>query len=160
MTKNQHVLDPAINYLHHALPDYSDIPSASCLLRRLLSAASRCYSDSPETIPALALVADTALTEVGLQLPDYTVERFMAMCKAEYDRAHKKHNGLTPYHKSLNDSTRLIVLTEEIGEVARALTYDEGDPDNLVEELVQVATMALAWLARALEDAQAYKEAR
>lgn len=39
---------------------------------------------------------------------------------------------------------RLAVLTEELGEVAKAICDEEGD-DRLLEELVQVAAVALRW---------------
>lgn len=38
---------------------------------------------------------------------------------------------------------KLVVLTEEVGEVARALL--EGDDAKLWEELIQVAAVAVAW---------------
>ncbi|MCA1624181.1 MAG: hypothetical protein LC778_10340 [Acidobacteria bacterium] len=43
------------------------------------------------------------------------------------------------------DDERFNDLIEEIGEVARARTYDEGDTDKLVKELIQVAAIAAAW---------------
>jgi NTP pyrophosphatase (non-canonical NTP hydrolase) len=39
---------------------------------------------------------------------------------------------------------RLAILTEEVGEVARAMCDDEGDK-RLLEELVQVGAVALRW---------------
>lgn len=39
---------------------------------------------------------------------------------------------------------RLAILTEEVGEVARAIL--EEDEDNLTEEITQVAAVAVAWL--------------
>jgi NTP pyrophosphatase (non-canonical NTP hydrolase) len=47
--------------------------------------------------------------------------------------------------------TKVAVLTEECGEVARAVL--DGDPANLRTELVQVAAVALAWL-ESLGDAE------
>lgn len=41
-------------------------------------------------------------------------------------------------------SAKYCVLAEEVGEVARAL--NDGNPDNLKDELVQVAAVCLAWL--------------
>jgi NTP pyrophosphatase (non-canonical NTP hydrolase) len=41
------------------------------------------------------------------------------------------------------DVMRLAALTEEVGEVARAV--HDGDVENLRAELVQVAGVALAW---------------
>lgn len=40
--------------------------------------------------------------------------------------------------------TKSMVLTEECGEVARAVL--DGDTDSLRQELVQVAAVAVAWL--------------
>lgn len=54
-----------------------------------------------------------------------------------------EHTPLNPA-KDLRDS--YVILAEEVGETARALTRDEGNADNLQSELIQVATMALAML--------------
>lgn len=66
---------------------------------------------------------------------------------AEMSKAVAKHGGMqTPAGGALSDNECLVILVEEIGEVARAMTYDEGDPGNLDKEILQVGTMALAWL--------------
>lgn len=39
---------------------------------------------------------------------------------------------------------RYPILAEEVGEVARAM--NDGDDENMKEELVQVAALAVAWL--------------
>lgn len=73
---------------------------------------------------------------------------------AEIQRAHDKHGPESMASPRLQQGTRLAILVEEVGEVARAMTYDEGDEANLREELVQVAAMALSWLyALAVEEA-------
>jgi len=41
-------------------------------------------------------------------------------------------------------STKSMVLSEECGEVSRAVL--DGDDDNLKTELIQVAAVAVAWL--------------
>lgn len=42
---------------------------------------------------------------------------------------------------------RLAVLTEEVGEVASAYqSFKAGKPDNLADELTQVAAVCVAWL--------------
>lgn len=65
----------------------------------------------------------------------------------EMAKAVVKHGGMqTPAGGTLSDEECLVILVEEIGEVARAMTYDEGDPAKMDAELVQVGTMALAWL--------------
>lgn len=63
-------------------------------------------------------------------------------------RGVKKHGARAMiYDTPENDDLhRLSVVFEEAGEVARALTYDNGSTENLEEELLQLGTMALAWL--------------
>lgn len=51
----------------------------------------------------------------------------------------------TPLNPNRSDVDNLPILVEEIGEVARAMTYDEGSNDALVKELLQTAAMALSW---------------
>lgn len=67
----------------------------------------------------------------------------------EFDRAHAKHQGITPLHPSMSDDDRAAILMEEVGEVARACTPDArtevGHAGELAAELIQVATMALTW---------------
>jgi len=66
----------------------------------------------------------------------------------EISRAVEKHGyGRTPLSTDMGDASKLIILVEEVGEVARALTYDNADFEGLKSELIQVATMALAWHA-------------
>ena len=71
--------------------------------------------------------------------------------EAEYRRAYAKRQGLTPYSPRLTDDMREAILLEEVGEVARAFTPDAhtstGHGVLLVEELIQVMTMAAAWAA-------------
>lgn len=63
---------------------------------------------------------------------------------AERDSAIIKHGmAQTPANPDMTMDERLRIIVEEVGEVARAMTYDEGDPVKLRAELVQVATMAI-----------------
>jgi hypothetical protein len=71
---------------------------------------------------------------------------------AEYDRAKVKHGEHTLDGSLSNDLLRLAALVEEVGEVARWLTYDHTDEmasanrrRKMREELVQVATVATTW---------------
>lgn len=77
---------------------------------------------------------------------------------AEYQRAHDKHHGHTPFHPAVAERMKFVILAEEVGEVARALTPDADTPvghaGDLRDELVQVATMALAWAARIIVDTE------
>lgn len=76
------------------------------------------------------------LEEFMYVLDDVTDEMASAIMKHGWE-----HTPLNP-EKDLRDS--YIILAEEVGEVARALTRDEGSLKNLEEELIQVATMAVA----------------
>lgn len=60
----------------------------------------------------------------------------------ERNRQDKKHGEGSM--RRCTDNIRLAIVTEEVGEVARAII--EGDGENLREELVQVAACAVAWL--------------
>jgi len=65
--------------------------------------------------------------------------------EGELERAIVKHTfDGTPMNKTKDIRDSYIILAEEVGEVARALTYDEGSKENLRDELIQVAAMAVA----------------
>lgn len=75
---------------------------------------------------------------------------------AEYERAQKKHPGMTLDSDRHTDESRFYALAEEAGEVCAALTYDNaaktGHNANLISEVTQVGALALAWLARVQEE--------
>jgi len=77
---------------------------------------------------------------------------------AEYQRAYDKHHGRTPFNPEVTEQMKFVILAEEVGEVARALTPDADTPvghaGNLRDELIQVAAMALAWCARIVVDTE------
>ena len=62
---------------------------------------------------------------------------------AKWDRSHDWGYGDCS-SLAVDDSTKVMVLTEECGEVARAVL--ELDADATRRELVQVAAVAVAWL--------------
>lgn len=106
---------------------------------------------------ALAYTAQLAVSWArDLYEVDATEEDVWRQVREEFDRAHRKHDGMTPLCPHMHDMDRASILLEEVGEVARALTPDAhtstGHGGDLATELVQVATMATAWLARILED--------
>lgn len=76
-----------------------------------------------------------------LPLDDITISAVQAAMIAAID----KHGQRTPLNPHILNPDKLVVLVEEVGEVARACTYDEGDHDALIKELVQTAAMALSW---------------
>lgn len=64
---------------------------------------------------------------------------------AAWRHAQEKHGiASTPKGLEQSNGTRLAVLVEEVGEVARAMC-DRSSTEKLTEELYQVAAMALAW---------------
>ncbi len=71
---------------------------------------------------------------------------------AEYERAAKKHPGMTLDCDGHTNASRFFALAEEVGEVCAALTYDNakdtGHNADLISEVVQVGGLALAWLSR------------
>lgn len=71
---------------------------------------------------------------------------------AEYDRAAKKHPGMTLDSDKHTNESRFYALAEEVGEVCAALTYDNskdtGHNADLISEVVQVGGLAIAWLMR------------
>ena len=150
MTDHSNVLNDAINLAKEFRPRLPADTACWDLLSSLLVHAGESIVEEFAEESLRAIAANSA-TYVYL-VEGVSEGAVYHLCREEYNRAHEKHNGLTPYNHALSDGGRLVVLAEEIGEVARALTYDEGDEDNLVEELIQVATVALAWLARVLED--------
>lgn len=77
---------------------------------------------------------------------------FEAAFTAEYERAAKKHPGMTLDSDRHTDESRFYALAEEVGEVCAALTYDNatqtGHNANIVSEVTQVGGLAIAWLLR------------
>lgn len=68
--------------------------------------------------------------------------------QAERERAHRKHGDTSMEALPVDDLTRLTVLMEEVGEVARWFNESRRrDMQNgeLRAELIQVAAMAGAW---------------
>lgn len=71
----------------------------------------------------------------------------------EIDRAVEKHTWeQTPLNPKMFKEAKLVILVEEVGEVATAMTYDRGSPKDLKKELLQVAAMAYSWYL-SMEDA-------
>lgn len=84
---------------------------------------------------------DELLTAFGVT--QLTVDQI----RAEADYAATKHGRhRTPASPDMSDYTRLAILVEEVGEVARAMTYDNADRKQLESELVQVAAVAAMWV--------------
>lgn len=116
------------------------------------------YEDSERSLICPNCATDGELMEdemlhSGMHLSSLTLNAI----NAEYTRAHLKHKGWTPKSVRMSDGERLAILMEEVGEVARAVTYDNRDSENLVAELIQVAAMAGAWAEYAMNERDAFK---
>ena len=78
--------------------------------------------------------------------------------REEYDRACVKHPGWTLDSDRPTNVQRLAALVEELGEVARAQSYDAdteaGHGGDLATEVTQVGALAAAWALHVLETAE------
>lgn len=62
--------------------------------------------------------------------------------------AHEKHGDSSMEVVALSDLRMLSILVEEVGEVAHEMTYDAvSGGAGLRDELVDVAVVAIAWIA-------------
>lgn len=77
---------------------------------------------------------------------------------AEALKAIAKHGIEQTPAGDISNGDRLAILVEEVGEVARAMTYDQ-DPSQLESELIQVAAMAALWLDGLNPNARTREEA-
>lgn len=72
-------------------------------------------------------------------------ESTFLMVQREVARAKTLHRDKALTNPDLPDLEKLAALVEEVGEVGKALTYDQLG-HGLVEELTQVAACALSWI--------------
>lgn len=77
--------------------------------------------------------------------------------RLERERAFKLHGEASIERLPADAPEWLAILTEEVGEVARALLESDSDPrlsSDLYAELIQVAAVASAWAeALGMDDA-------
>lgn len=78
--------------------------------------------------------------------PEITGDKLADLTYAEYQHAKAKHGGNTFDSPNMPEYSKVMAFIEEYGEVARALTYDKEHAGNLLEEIVQVIGLAVAWL--------------
>lgn len=89
--------------------------------------------DGPDDTPRKRMVQ----TFTGLTFDAVDAAFISAQLKHGFDQ--------TPASPGMSSWQKLSILVEEVGEVARALNDGESQ-DALVKELLQTATMALAWV--------------
>jgi len=82
-------------------------------------------------------------------IPAISGDTFEAALEEANHAVAKHGEHQTPLCQHMDRRDKLVILVEELGEVAHALTYDAGDliapVDNLRVELFQLAAMALMW---------------
>lgn len=93
-------------------------------------------------------MSDRELTGAEQKLLDFLEVNYTRELVSEATHAFLKHGyRRTPAARAGGsyEFEKLAILVEEVGEVAKALTYDQ-DGGELRGELIQVATMALLWM--------------
>lgn len=63
----------------------------------------------------------------------------------EWIRGERRFQDQRHHTKENSDAVWLAVLVEEVGEVAKAM-HEGASRSDLIDELVQVAAVAIAWL--------------
>lgn len=79
-------------------------------------------------------------------MDNYTVERLEIVNEIIDERKYQDETHDFPEH------LRMAILAEEVGEVAAAL--QNGNTDYLIEELIQVAAVAMRWIEHLREEEQ------
>ena len=83
-----------------------------------------------------------------MDVPAFILDECMTAIRSEIFRAARLHGEQAMISPSLPDDNRLPILVEEVGEVARGMTYDNNQGvEHLIEELEQTAAMATSWAA-------------
>ena len=104
-----------------------------------------CYTDIEFWLEDLARSAVIFLKKITHSSPT-------RLFVEEYERAAKKHPGMTLDSDKHTYESCFYAIAEEVGEVAAALTYDNtagtGHNAELVSEVTQVGGLAIAWLMR------------
>ena len=142
-------ITPAIDHiLRHWPGDILTLPGRhrAYSLGTLASAAGQAaaFSWTPTRQGGLVRTAAWAVRWVS-EILDCSMRDVWAMVRAEYSRRHE----ISPYRPDTSDDDRADWLISQVGTVAD--TPDDTTED-LADALLQVATMATAWLARTLPD--------
>lgn len=143
-----HALDGAIEYTQACLdwPEaLRDVEAVQWLQTIALCAAATKDSTGPAHYCICAANCHNWLLSLGVDDP------WQAM-RVEYDRARAKHGDCTLDGDGLDDIQRYCALLEEVGEVARTMTYDQDHAGELAGEVTQCGALALAWLVRILRE--------
>ena len=81
-----------------------------------------------------------------MDVPAFILDECLTAVRSEIFRAGRLHGEQAMVSPTLPDADRLPILVEEVGEVARGMTYDNNEGvEHLIEELEQTAAMAASW---------------
>jgi NTP pyrophosphatase (non-canonical NTP hydrolase) len=75
-----------------------------------------------------------------------TTQQIIDAIAQERKRQEEKHGEFSVAGPFKSDAERLVILVEEVGEVARALQDGDAESENLRAEIVQCAAVCVAWL--------------
>lgn len=73
-------------------------------------------------------------------------DKIISEIRAERQHSIDKHGENSMEYLNGSDASWLAILVEEVGEAAKALTYDNQDNENLRDELIDVIAVASAWV--------------
>lgn len=144
-----HPLDNAINATATGcyVPAIRRIPEGierdACALRHLVVQCGALSTYRAPYVLTNTLFAVASISHDWLRV--LGVERPWDAMRTEYDRAKAKHGDMTLDNPEMSEPLKYFTLIEEVGEVARALTYDREHAGGLIEEITQVGGLALAW---------------
>ena len=131
--------------------DVAAVAALSFAMAQLASAHLNKDADDNAEAGVLAAITATAVTYAKMKGCD---DPWDAMRK-EYEHAKAKHGDPTFDNPDMPFDQKYMALAEEVGEVAAAQTYDNADDTghqaHLVEEIIQVAGLAAAWIAGIVE---------
>lgn len=126
------VVSDVLNY-----GDPRNYPSnTSPLLKEVSDRARRGHLDVLDEVEFLLY---SWIEELGSNAIEVTLSR--------WDKANSKHPGRT-FNDEIAWDLLVPAYVEELGEIARAMTYDEKDQEHLVEELADLLELSFAWDAR------------
>lgn len=144
--QRRHPLEAAIEYVEDfQVGVYTTEGGTSAFMLEISGNSALALVSPRSRLPMVAICCKNWLLSLGIEDP------YSAM-RVEYDRARAKHGERTLDSSVPTAEQRYYALLEEVGEIARALTYDREHAGALSEEITQLGGLALAWLAFLLSE--------
>ena len=148
-----HILDKAIITAQSFAPGIGETILSKRLGYLTVVAGKACRYDQ---LTSLSFLCTTAVEAMEWADDGAISDNILFAVREAYDEADRRYDGMTPYNPAMSDADRAAILIKGVGDVARTLI---PDPDTPIghgrcdwEDLVQVATTALAWAARLIDD--------